>query len=181
METLYLGCLVLGVIFAVISILIGDLFGGALHGIFDAISFDFVNPAVMAGGITVFGGAGILLTRYSSLENGPVLGLSLLIAAFSGVGMYLGIVRPARKSESSSGFSMNELPGKIGEVTVPLPPEGYGEIMVRFGAGNSLHTAASMERKALPAGTKVVVVDVRDGVALVSEFEFAERRGEMHE
>lgn len=48
--------------------------------------------------------------------------------------------------------------------------------MVKFGAGNSLHTAASFEQHLLPAGIKVVVVEVREGVALVSEFE--ERRGE---
>lgn len=76
----------------------------------------------------------------------------------------------------SNGFSMNELPGRIGEVTVPVPAAGYGEIMVKFGAGNSLHTAASFEQHLLPAGIKVVVVEVREGVALVSEFE--ERRGE---
>ncbi|AIQ67850.1 membrane protease regulatory membrane protein [Paenibacillus graminis] len=175
METLYLGCLALGVIFAVVSVLLGDLIGSALDGIFDVVSFHFISPAVLAGGITVFGGAGILLTRYSSLDNGPILALSLLTAAFMGVVMYLGVVKPVNKSEMSSGFSMNELPGKIGEITVPVPAQGYGEIMVKFGAGNSLHTAASFDHHPLPAGIKVVVVEVEDGVALVSEFE--QRRG----
>jgi hypothetical protein len=175
MQTLYLGCLALGVIFAVVSVLVGDLIGSAFDGIFDALHFDFVNPAVLAGGITVFGGAGILLTRYSGLEDGAILALSLLIAAFLAVLLYLGVVKPMDKSEMSTGFSMLDLPGKIGEVTVPVPAAGYGEIMVKFGAGNSLHTAASFERLALPAGIKVVVVEVQEGVALVSEFE--ERKG----
>lgn len=175
MQTLYLGCLALGVIFAVVSVLVGDLIGSALGGVFDALSFDFVNPAVMAGGITVFGGAGVLLTRYSGLEDGAILALSLLIAAFLAVLTYLVVVKPMNNSEMSTGFSMLDLPGKIGEVMVPVPATGYGEIMVKFGAGNSLHTAASFERMALPAGVKVVVVEVREGVALVSEFE--ERKG----
>ncbi|MBW4085512.1 protease [Paenibacillus sp. S150] len=176
METLYLGCLALGVIFAVVSVLLGDLIGSALDGIFDVVSFHVISPAVLAGGITVFGGAGILLTRYSSLEDGPIVALSLLTAGFMGVVMYLGVVKPMDKSEMSSGFSMSELPGKIGEITVPVPAQGYGEIMVRFGAGNSLHTAASFDHQPLPAGIKVVVVEVQEGVALVSEFE--QRRGE---
>lgn len=70
---------------------------------------------------------------------------------------------------------MSDLPGKIGEITIPVPAAGYGEIMVKFGAGNSLHTAASFDHELLPAGIKVVVVEVREGVALVSEFE--KRRG----
>ncbi|OKP88895.1 protease [Paenibacillus helianthi] len=176
METLYLGCLALGVIFAVVSVIVGDLISSALHGIFDVVSFHFISPAVLAGGITVFGGAGILLTRYSSLENGPILALSLLSAAFMAVVMYLGVVKPMDKSEMSSGFSMSELPGRIGEVTVPVPAQGYGEIMVKFGASNSLHTAASFDHLLLPAGIKVVVVEVKEGVAVVSEFE--KRKGE---
>lgn len=175
MQTLYLGCLVLGVLFAVVSVLVGDLIGSALHGVFDFVSFDFVNPAILAGGVTVFGGAGVLLGRYSGLEDGAILALSLLIAAFMGMVMYLAVVKPMKHSEMSNGFSMNELPGRIGEVTIPVPAVGYGEIMVKFGAGNSLHTAASFEQQLLPAGIKVVVVEVREGVALVSEFE--ERRG----
>lgn len=176
METLYLGCLALGVIFAIVSVLVGDVIGNALDGVFDFVSVDFLNPTVLAGGVTVFGGAGILLTRYSNLEAGAVAALSLLTAAFLGVLMYLGVVKPMDKSEMSNGFSMSELPGKIGEITVPVPAQGYGEIMVKFGAGNSLHTAASFEQVLLPAGLKVVVVEVSEGVALVSEFE--ERRGE---
>ncbi|ASA19980.1 protease [Paenibacillus donghaensis] len=176
METLYLGCLVLGVIFAVVSVVVGDLIGNALDGMFDAVSFHFLNPTVLAGAVTVFGGAGILLTRYSALEAGPVAALSLLAAGFLGVLMYLGFVRPMDKSEMSSGFSMSELPGRIGEVMVPVPAQGYGEIMVRFGASNSLHTAASFDQELLPAGIKVVVVEVKEGVAMVSEFE--KRKGE---
>lgn len=176
METLYLGCLALGVIFALVSVLIGDILGDALDGMFQFISLDFLNPTVLAGGVTVFGGAGLLLTRYSGMEAVAVMILSILIAALSGLLMYFGFVKPMDKSEVSNGFSMMELPGKIGQITVPIPAHGFGEIMVRFGASNTLHTAASFEHQMLPAGIKVVVVEVKEGVALVSEFE--ERKGE---
>ncbi|WP_379133254.1 protease [Paenibacillus sp. sgz500958] len=177
MEALYLGCLALGVIFAVVSLLVGDLIGDALGGMFHIVSIDFLSPTVIAGAVTVFGGAGILLTRYTELENGAVIVLSLLTASFMGVVMYLGFVRPMEKSEVSTGFSMTDLPGKLGEVMVPVPAMGFGEIMVKFGAGHSLHTAASFDQVLIPAGCKVVVVDVKEGVALVSEFE--ERKGEV--
>mgnify|MGYP000152972011 CR=1 FL=1 len=176
METLYLSCLALGVIFAVVSVLVGDLIGDALHGVFHAISFDFLNPAILTGAITVFGGVGLLLTRYSGLEVRAVAILSLLIAGFIDVLLYLGFVKPMDKSEMSNGFSMQELPGKIGEITIPIPESGFGEIMVKFGAANTLHTASSFEQQSLPVGIKVVVIDVIEGVAVVTEFE--ERKGE---
>lgn len=92
--------------------------------------------------------------------------------------LYLGFVKPMNKSEMSTGFSMRELPGKIGEITVPVPAQGFGEVMVRFGPANTLHTAASFDHRTLPAGTKVVIVEVSEGVALVSELELPMRRGE---
>ncbi|MFD1773301.1 NfeD family protein [Paenibacillus rhizophilus] len=171
MHTLYIGCLFLGVLFALVSLLAGDLIGHALGGMLDFLSFDALNPSVLAGGITVFGGAGILLTEYSGLTNDAILVLSLLISVFLSVLLYLGFVKPMNKSEMSTGFSMSELPGKIGEIIVPVPAQGFGEVMVRFGPANTLHTAASFDHRTLPAGTRVVIVEVSEGVALVSELE----------
>ncbi|AKG33980.1 hypothetical protein [Paenibacillus durus] len=171
MHTLYLSCLALGILFAIVSLLAGDLIGHALGGMLDFLSFDVLSPSVLAGGITVFGGAGILLSRYSGLEDGAVLILSLLISFFMSMLLYMGFVKPMDKSEVSTGFSMSELPGKIGEITVPVPAQGFGEVMVKFGAANTLHTASSFDRCPLSVGTKVVVVEVSEGVAFVSELE----------
>lgn len=176
MDSLYLSCLALGILFALITLLAGDLIGHALGGMLDFLSLDVISPTVLAAGVTVFGGAGLLLNRYTGLGGGVVLALALLIAVVLSAGVYISVVKPMDQSEISTGFSMNELPGKIGEVTVPVPAQGYGEVMVKFGPANTLHTAASFDRKLLPAGTKVVIVELREGVALVSELE--ERRGE---
>ncbi|MFP4977962.1 protease [Paenibacillus sp. CN-4] len=176
METLYMGCLVLGVIFALVSLLLGDVIGNAIDGMFDFSSVHMFNPTVIAGGVTVFGGAGLLLTRYTEIGNGAVTVLSLLTAAFMAMLVYLGFVKPMDRSEMSTGFSMRELPGRIAVVTVPLPAAGYGEVMISFGAGNSLHTAASFDRNPIPAGVRVVVVEVKEGVAMVSELD--DRKGD---
>lgn len=74
-------------------------------------------------------------------------------------------------SENSTGYSIKELPGKLGEVTVPIPEQGFGEVMVNFVAGNTLHIASSWDQRHIPAGTKVVVIDTEDGVVKVSELE----------
>lgn len=36
--------------------------------------------------------------------------------------MYLGVVKPMEKSEMSNGFSMSDLPGKIGKSQFLFPP-----------------------------------------------------------
>lgn len=176
METLYLSCLSLGILFALVTLLAGDWIGHALGGMLDFLSVDVISPTVLAAGVTVFGGAGILLTRYTGLAGAPVLVLSLMVAVLLSGAVYIGVVKPMQRSEMSTGFSMQELPGRIGEITVPVPALGYGEVMVKFGASNTLHTAASFDRHPLPTGAKVVIVEVKDGVALVSALD--ERRGE---
>ncbi|ANS75415.1 protease [Paenibacillus yonginensis] len=176
MEGLYLGCLIGGVLFTLASVLVGDLLGQWLDGMFDFLSVDFMKPVVLAGGVTGFGGAGILLERYSGLGRAAVLVLAICIALILCALVYFAYVAPAERSENSTGYSEKELPGQIGEVSIPIPGEGYGEVMVNGVGGNSLHIAASWERREIAAGVQVVIVDWRDGVVYVSELD--EHKGE---
>lgn len=169
MEALFWGCFVGGALFAVISALLGDLIGSWLDGIFDFLSADFLKPVITASAVTSFGGAGILLDRYTGLGSAGVVVFALLIALVLSVAIYFVYVRPMEKSENSTGYSASELPGKVGEVTVPIPADGYGEVMVTLVAGNTIHIASSWDSREIPAGTVVVVVDAKDGTVQVSE------------
>lgn len=170
MEALFWGCFVGGALFAVISALLGDLVGSWLDGVFDFLSADFLKPIITASAITSFGGAGILLDRYTGLGAVFVVILAIGVAVVLSVVVYFTYVKPMENSENSTGFSEAELPGKIGEVTVPIPAQGYGEVMVKLVGGNTLHIASSWDRKEIPSGTAVVVIETaKDGTVQVSE------------
>ncbi|MBM6997041.1 protease [Paenibacillus sp. DXFW5] len=170
MEALFWGCFVGGALFAVISALLGDLLGSWLDGVFDFLSVDFLKPIITASAITSFGGAGILLHRYTGLGGAGVVVLAIVAAVLLSAAVYFAYVRPMENSENSTGFSESELPGKVGEVTVPIPAQGYGEVMVKLVGGNTLHIASSWDRKEIPAGTVVVVIETaKDGTVQVSE------------
>ncbi len=155
-----------GALYTLISTLFGDLLGG----IFDFLAVDFLKPIVSASALTTFGGSGILLIRYTSMSTIVIVTLSVLIALILSVVIYFGYVKPMENSENSIGFSTSELPGKLGEVTVPIPAGGYGEVMIKLVSGNTLHIASSWDRKEISAGRLVVVVNVEDdGVVQVSE------------
>ncbi|NMO96798.1 protease [Paenibacillus lemnae] len=177
MEALFWGCLVGGILFAVVTVLLGDILSGAIDGVLDFLSVDFLNPMVLASFITVFGGAGIMLGNYTELTSWLQIILAMLAALVISILLYFGYVRPMENSENSTGFSIQELAGRIGEVTIPLPALGYGEVMVRVGASNTMHIASSFDKQPIAAGVRVVVVEVADGVLRVSELE--ERKGEM--
>ncbi|CAM3952866.1 protease [Paenibacillus alkaliterrae] len=176
METLYLACLIGGIMYAVISVVFGDWLGQMLDGALDFLSLDghsWLSPAALVGGITVFGGAGILLERYSAFGMAAILIISMLIAIVAGAGVFLLYVRPMENSENSIAFSLQGLSGMLAEVLVPIPASGYGEVMVKVGAGFTNQIAASFEGVDIPGGAQVVVVEVKDSTLYVSEVNLA--------
>ncbi|OXM15821.1 NfeD family protein [Paenibacillus herberti] len=179
METLYISCLAFGILFAFVSVVLGDILGSFLDGALDFLSVDgpgIFQPAAIAGGITTFGGAGLLLERYATLDEGATVLLALLIAAAGSMFVFFLYVRPMRNTEATSGYSMQELGGAIGEVITSIPAQGCGEVLIRIGAGVTNHTAESFEGKDIPTGSRVVVVEVKLDVLAVATMD---ERGEM--
>ncbi len=174
MQGIYWGCLIGGSLFALTTIIFGDVLGDIFDGIMDSLPFehlDFIQPMVIVGGITVFGGAGIMLHRYTSLDALPVFLVSSMVGVLSSAVTYFAYVKPMKNTENSTGFSIQDLVGKIGEVTVPVPAQGFGEVVIRVGAGNTNQIAASMDGEELPAGARVVVGDTREGVLYVFRYD----------
>lgn len=169
METVYLACLIGGILYAVVSVIFGDWLSQAIDGALDFLSVDFLQPMTIVGGITIFGGAGYLMERYSGLA-GPVIVLGAALIAIAGAtAVYFLYVKPMENSESSIAFSVASLSGSIGEVLVPIPQNGCGEVLVKVGAGNTNQIAASFDNVPIPSGSRVVVVEVREGILYVSE------------
>lgn len=173
MLSIYTGCLIGGLIFAFITVIFGDILGDLFGGIFDALSpghLDFLNPIVLVGGITAFGGAGLMLSHYTHMAARQGAVLAILIALLLSIAVFFIYVKPMKNAENSTSYSMHDLVGKIGLVTVPIPVSGYGEILLRVGAGNTNHTAVSVDAEALEAQTRVIVADVKSGILYVFPF-----------
>ncbi|MFB9330594.1 protease [Paenibacillus aurantiacus] len=177
MEALFWSCLAGGVLFALVSVILGDWLSLALDGALDFLSMDghkVFQPTAIVSGITVFGGAGLLLHRYTGTSPTSTVILAILIAIVAAVGMYFLYIRPMERSESSVGYSIRDLNGRLAEVLVPVPAGGYGEITLRIGGGVTHHIASGYEGESIPAGAKVVVIEVnaQEGTLLVSKVDF---------
>ena len=173
MIEIFWGCLIGGILFAILSLILGDLFDHGLDSIGHALPvdhLDFLHPTTIVGGITAFGGAGVILSRYTSLDPVIVVALAVGIATLLSVIVHFVYVKPMRRSENSIGFSMTEYSGRIGQVTIPIPERGYGEVMVSMGGANTCQIAASFDGETIPTGTPVVVVEIKDGTLYVSPF-----------
>ena len=174
MLEFFWGCLVTGVLLALVTVIFGEVIDSFFDGVLSFLSIDgadILNPMVLVGGVTIFGGMGIILTEYTSLWWLTVVALSLLSTIFCSVLLYFFYLKPMKNAENSIGYSIQEFSGKIAEVTVPIPAAGYGEVLIKVGATNTNQIAASFDHEVIQRGTRVVVVDVRHDTLYVSRFE----------
>ena len=167
---IYWGCLFGGIIFALVTVIFGDLLGDAFQGLFHSLSFDhldFLQPMVLVSGITIFGGTGVVLTRYTSLNPLPVIGISIMLTVVLTILIYFAYVKPMKNSENSTAYSMEDLVGLTGEVITAIPAKGYGEVLLKVGAGHSNHIASSQYGGELSTGTKIFVTKVEKSIVYV--------------
>ncbi len=177
MTTAYWTCLLGGLAVTVLLLVLGDLLDGAidaldgaLDGAFDSLDLgDVFDPLSAVAGVTLFGGAGILLDQFLALSNPVEIALAALIGIVGAVGLHVVYVKPMKASENSTAFSVREYAGKTGELATGVPAHGYGEVLVRMGASTTFQTAASFDGEPIPTGTPVVVVEVdADGILRVA-------------
>lgn len=168
MQTLYWGLLIFGVLYAIVSLLIGEVLSHVFDGLAGDSHLTVLQPTILVSGLSTLGAIGILLGRYTAWQSTTILLTALAGAFVVSSSVYFLYVRPMENSENSIGFSIAELAGKIGEVNVAIPAAGYGEVIVRIGAGVTNQIAASFDKEAIPSGTTIVVVEVKEDTLYVS-------------
>ena len=187
MLTAYIFCLVLGG-----GLLALSFFGDFLEGDVDAVgALDFdghVDMGVDAGDFTKlfslraivyalfgFGAAGAVL---HAILGGARPGLTAVIA--SGMGLASGALISAvfgylKRSESGTIQGEDSLIGLRGEVRMAIAEGGIGEVRIETGTRQFRMRARADDLEGaettLETGRPVVVVEVREGVALVAPLE----------
>lgn len=173
MTTIYWYCLLGGVAVSVLLVFLGDVLEAAmdaLDGALEALDLGGAfDPLSAVFGVTLFGGAGLILDAYAGLGTAPEVTVAAVIGLVAAVALHIVYVKPMKASENSTGFSIREYTGKTGELTTGVPEHGFGEVVVRMGASTTFQTAASFSGDPIPSGTAVVVVEVdREGVLRVA-------------
>jgi membrane protein implicated in regulation of membrane protease activity len=172
MITVYIICLVFGLMFTLASAFLGHLFGGhgdvGTGGHADA-GFDsdgipgisLFSPTVLASFITAFGAVGLVLSGFETTRNvwvsAPISFLSGLLIALVVLWLFNLVFR---KTQSSSEGNVSQLIGRLAAIISPIPENGVGEISyVQFGAR---YTAPARDEKgrAIPSGKTVKITRI---------------------
>ncbi len=170
--TIYTICLVLGLVFTILSAVAGHLFGGhdsvgggghAEAGLdTDGMpGMSFFSPTILASFITAFGASGIILSEIRATSS---VWVSAPISFFDAFFLALGVLwlfnLIFKKGQSSSEGCVAELIGKTAAIISPIPANGVGEISyVQFG---SRYTAPARDEKggAIPSGQTVKITRI---------------------
>lgn len=121
--------------------------------------------------LTFFGVTG-LVTRWAGTGPVTALGLALVVGIAAGV-LNSTVFAWLRRTEVSSEVTDKELEGTIARVALPVSAQHRGRIVLDVGGSQARMTAApapvdSDEVGEIEVGAQVIVVSVKDGVALVT-------------
>lgn len=63
--------------------------------------------------------------------------------------------------------SEQSLKGKTGKVIIPIPEDGFGEILVTSIKGTTAKAAKTLQNDVIENGTEVVIIDIKPGYVVV--------------
>jgi len=170
---LYLACLTLGVVYALVAGGLGWLSdiggGGDIHvdasGHFDAGHAHPISGTVVATFVTGFGAGGVIghyllaWTLVPGLLLATVSGLALAGAAFAVLDLIF------THTQGGSEFEMTEIAGREAEVITTIPEHGTGEVAYTVRGQRETSPARSRSGAAIARG-ELVVVEVVSGNTL---------------
>jgi membrane-bound ClpP family serine protease len=161
---IYAICLVLGLLFTIISAIAGHFFGGHDGGDIGTgghaeAGFDhtgvpglsFFSPTVLACFVTAFGACGLVLTNIPATKS---VWISAPTSALVGLGMagvaFFIFNALFQKTQSSSESRVASLLGQAASIVTPIPENGVGEIA--YIQGGSRYTAPARTETGAPIG-----------------------------
>jgi membrane protein implicated in regulation of membrane protease activity len=149
-----------------ITVLLDDILGGIL----DSLNIDFsiggvsLMPPLLAF-IAMFGVGGIFATQVLNLHGGAAAAVGVGFGLVGFAVAYL-LFRALRRAEGGRPFSVGDLVGRIGSVSVAIPAGRLGTVYVRAEGQN--HEISATAAEDIPQGTAVTIVGTA-GMGLVVE------------
>ena len=182
----YLVCFFVGVTLSVLSFLGGGIHlshfhvhvphvhvhvphGGAHAGA--GGDMPFLNFGTITAFLAWFGGAGYLLTRYSSLVVAGVLTLAIVAGLVGAMIVFWFVAKLLLKHDRELDPADYDRVGVLARISSPIREGGTGEIIFSQEGTRNTCGARSENGEALPRGAEVIVTRYEHGIAYVRRFE----------
>ena len=163
--SVYLTVLIIAGLATVLYIFFSDI----AEGIGDASPF--LDPAIILAFISFTSAVGYILELMTEWNHLLILIIALGAAAALDFLLYFFVLLPLKSAEVSLAYTDESLTGQVGKVIVPIPVDGFGEIIIESVNGVIAKRAAGYENQAIDYGKEVLIIEVKDGTFIVKEYE----------
>jgi membrane protein implicated in regulation of membrane protease activity len=173
----YIACLTLGLVFTIITAMMGHFFGGHdVHpggdigtGGHAEAGFDqsgvpglsFFSPTVLACFVTAFGACGIILSKIEATKavwvSAPISAVAGFVIALIAFALFNYMFK---QTQSSSESRVASLVGQTASIITPIPKNGVGEIAYIQGGSRYTAPARTEAGTAVPAGKPVKITRI---------------------
>ncbi|TYR80333.1 hypothetical protein FZC66_13500 [Priestia megaterium] len=141
------------------------LFSDVIEGMFEGMPV--VNPTLIFSFFTLFSACGYIFELIHPFSSILIMLSSIVISLLLVTLLNIFVLIPLSSAEESIAFTEQSLTGRLATVITSIPPEGFGEIMIEGISGTIAKPAISFKNVPIPSGTKVLIVDIKQGNALV--------------
>ncbi|RDW15927.1 NfeD family protein [Oceanobacillus chungangensis] len=164
-ETIYLTTLIVAGILTILFLLFGDILEGIgeMLGIF--------NPVLILAFLTFTSASGYILESLTTLNSILILIISILTGLLLVTLLNIFILIPMSSAEESLSYTEESLKGRVGKVIIPIPENGFGEVVIDSKSGRISKPAACYENKIIQEGQQVLIINVEKGVLYVETYE----------
>ncbi|MBM7613498.1 NfeD family protein [Alkaliphilus hydrothermalis] len=175
MLSLYDVCFKVGVLFTVVTFLLGQFFDFmdfdgdlTMDGDISGVAVSPLKPVIITAYITVFGGVGIM-----ALNKGlsQIIAFLLAISIAFGVAALLFklVIVPLHKAQSTSAISQGNLIGHKAKVDVGMKEASFGKISYTIGGNSYTAPAKAADGEEILKGEMVRIVSIKDNTYYVNK------------
>jgi membrane-bound ClpP family serine protease len=158
-----------------LTLIVDDIFGGLLGAIHMGFDVGGVSPTSMLLGFVAMFGVGGLFGLHGLAAGPGIATLTGVVGGLIGSGVVFGAFKVMRQNESTVTFSLEEMVGTTGRVSVGIPANRFGTVMISFaGASHNMTATADSE---IPNGHAVKVVGVAGTNLVVAAIPVASNEG----
>ncbi|HXY49242.1 MAG TPA: hypothetical protein VEI01_07310 [Terriglobales bacterium] len=129
------------------------------------------NFATLTAFLAWFGGAGYLLSRYSSVWMLVAMALALLAGLMGSTIVFLFLAKVLTSSEEAMDPADYEMVGVLGRTSLPIREGGTGEIIYSQAGTRRTCGARSEDGSAIAKGVEIIVTRYDKGIAYVRKWE----------
>lgn len=124
----------------------------------------FLSPILILAFITFFSAGSYILEKATTLNSFLIMVIAALVAALLDILLNVFVLVPLKSAEQSLGYTEKSLEGRVGKVIIPIPEDGFGEVVIESNSGMISKSAVSVDHQPIAEGKDVLVIDVKKGV-----------------